>query len=152
MTPHHAQDPYDWHALLNLIRTAFAGMEGRITPPSSLHRLTPMAIARQARADEVWVIGTPAIACMFLTLQAESIYVGKLAVAPAHQGQGHARRLLDLAATRARALGLTAIELQTRIELVENHLVFQRLGFLQTAATAHPGFDRPTSLTFRKLV
>ena len=150
MTPYQALDPFDWPGLLALIHRAFAGMEGRIDPPSSLHRLTPQAIAEQSRQGEVWVVGTPPVACMFLTPQADALYVGKLAVDPAAQRQGHARRLLDLAATRATALGLGALELQTRVELLENHHVFRYLGFMQTAATAHPGYDRPTSLTFRK--
>jgi len=152
MTPYQARDPFDWPGLLALIHAAFAGMEGRIDPPSSLHRLTPQAIAQQARTGEIWVIGTPPVACMFLTPQPDALYVGKLAVHPAQQGQGHARRLLDLAATRAKALGFAELELQTRVELLENHVVFQRLGFRQVAATAHPGFDRPTSLTFRRAV
>jgi hypothetical protein len=46
-------------------------------------------------------------------------------------------------------MGLPALELQTRIELTENHALFRHLGFVQTAATAHPGYTRPTTLTFR---
>ncbi len=148
MLPHQAVAPFDWPGLLDLIHRAFAGMEGRIDPPSSLHRLTAQALADQP--GEVWVIGTPPVACVILTPQPDLLYVGKLAVDPAARRQGHARRLLDLAAERAQAMGLEALELQTRVELVENHALFRHLGFVQTAATAHPGFERPTSLTFRK--
>lgn len=150
MTPHQARAPYDWPALLALIRCAFAGMEGRIDPPSSLHRLTPDAVARQAIDGEIWAIGAPPVACVFLTPLAHALYIGKLAVHPTAQGKGHARRLITLAATRAQALSLPALELQTRVELIENHTVFQRLGFRQIAATCHSGYTRPTSLTFRK--
>ncbi len=152
MIPHQALDPFDWPGLLALIHRAFAGMEGRIDPPSSLHRLTPAALADQSRTGEVWVIGTPPMACMVLTPQPDSLYVGKLAVDPLVQGQGHARCLLALAETRAIALGFQGLELQTRIELLENHQVFARLGFVQTALTTHPGYPRPTSITFRKPV
>ena len=38
MTPYQAVAPYDWPALLALIQAAFAGMDGRIDPPSSMHR------------------------------------------------------------------------------------------------------------------
>jgi len=148
MLPYQAVAPFDWPGLLDLIHRAFAGMEGRIDPPSSLHRLTAQALATQS--GEVWVIGTPPVACVILTPQTDSIYAGKLAVDPAAQRQGHARRLLGLAAERAMAMGLGAVELQTRVELVENHAFFHHLGFVQTASSAHPGFDRPTSLTFRK--
>lgn len=66
--------------------------------------------------------------------------------------QGLATQLVALAVDRARALGLPALELQTRVELVENHATFARLGFTRVGATAHPGFDRPTSLTLRRVV
>lgn len=150
MTPLRATDHEDWPAILALIRRAFAGMEGRIDPPSSLHRLTPEGIARQAREAEVWLVGRPLAGCVFLTPRPDALYLGKLAVDPAMQRRGIARALVALAETRARALGLPALELQARIELVENHATFRALGFRQVAATAHPGFGRPTSLTFRK--
>lgn len=266
-------------AVLALLRAAFAGMEGRIDPPSSLHRLTVEAIRAQNRQGEVWVIaapgpggagpsgssaarpadsrratpgtGSPAdaegawgaaaggpagskrdtggagstdeagqagaiggdrgagdagilrnagdavgcagdaweagdarngdanadeagdtagagdgespdgplCACVFLTPRPAGpegrpgrLYIGKLAVAEAARGQGLARRLIDLAAARAMALGLPLLELQTRVELTENHATFRRLGFTQTGATAHAGHDRPTSLTFARPV
>jgi hypothetical protein len=53
---------------------------------------------------------------------------------------------------RARALGFPTLELQSRVELVENHAAFTAMGFTQTEATAHAGYGRPTSLTFRKPV
>lgn len=148
MTPRRAEDPFDWEGLLGLIHRAFAHMEGRIDPPSSLHRLTAGALARMAAEGEVWVVGAPPVACMVLTPEAAALYLGKLAVDPAHQGQGHGRRLVALAAERARALGKPRVRLQTRVELVENQAVFQRLGFIETGRTAHPGFSRPTSVTY----
>ena len=152
MTPHRATDPYDWAALLALIQRAFAVMEGVIDPPSSLHRLTPEGIAEQARQGEVWVIGTPPAACVFFTPKEGALYIGKLAVDPIRQSRGLGRALLDLAETRAHALGLPTLELQTRVELTANHAIFRRLGFVQSAATAHPGYDRPTTLTFHRTV
>ncbi len=152
MTPYRATEPFDWDGLLALIQRAFAEMEGRIDPPSSMHSLTTDSIAGLARSGEVWVIGAPPVACIFLTPKPGALYLGKLAVAAIERGKGHARRLVDLAALRAKALRLPAMELQSRIELVENHAIFRKLGFHQTGATAHPGFDRPTSLTFRHAV
>lgn len=150
--PHQAADPYDWPALHALLHRAFAYMDGVIDPPSSLHGLTADALATQSRTGEIWAIGSPPIACLILTPKPGALYLGKLAVDSAHRGKGHARALIDLAETRARAMGLPALELQTRVELTDNHATFRRLGFVQTAATAHPGYDRPTSLTFRRPV
>ncbi|WP_233557069.1 GNAT family N-acetyltransferase [Gemmobacter lutimaris] len=138
--------------VLALIRAAFAYMDGRIDPPSSMHRLTEADLSTEAGAGEVWVIGTPPMACMVLTPKADALYVGKLATAEPERGRGLARRLMVRAEARARALGLPALELQSRVELVENHAAFTAMGFMQTGATAHAGYDRPTSLTFRKPV
>lgn len=152
MTPYRATEPFDWGGLLALVQTAFEGMEGRIDPPSSMHALTAESIAGQARSGEVWVIGVPPVACIFLTPRPGALYLGKLAVAATERGKGHARQLVDVAALRAKSLGLPMLELQSRIELVENHAIFRKMGFVQTGETAHPGFDRPTSLTFRRAI
>jgi ribosomal protein S18 acetylase RimI-like enzyme len=152
MTLHRAESPYDWAALLALIRAAFAGMEGRIDPPSSMHALTEAAIAEQAATGEVWVVGAPPVACVFLTPKPGRLYIGKLAVAEAQRGRGLGRLLVDLAEVRARAAGLPLLELQTRVELVENHAAFAAMGFVKVGATAHPGFARPTSFTFQRAV
>ena len=146
MTPTLAQDPFDWDAALDLIRRAFQGMEGRIDPPSSIHRFT----AQDLKQGEFWVIGTPPVACVLLTPKPHALYLGKLAVEPGLTRQGLARRLIAQAEVRARALGLPALELQTRVELTENHATFQALGFQAVGRTAHQGYDRPTSITFRK--
>lgn len=146
MRPFRAADPFDWQAALALIRRAFAGMEGRIDPPSSIHRFT----VQDLKDGEFWVIGTPPRACVLLTPKPHALYLGKLAVEPGLQRQGLARRLIETAEVRARALGLPALELQTRVELAENHATFRALGFQEIARTAHPGYDRPTSITFRK--
>lgn len=150
MTPRRATDPAEWPAILALLHQAFAEMDGRIDPPSSLHDLTPAGLTRQATLGEIWVIGTPPVACLFLTPRPGALYLGKLAVAASHRGTGLARQLLALAETRARALHLPALELQTRIELTRNHANFRALGFTETGRTAHPGYDRPTSITFRR--
>jgi ribosomal protein S18 acetylase RimI-like enzyme len=92
------------------------------------------------------------VACVFLTPQPGALYVGKLAVAASHRGQGLARRLIDLAEARARVLRLPVLELQTRVELVENQAAFRAMGFEEVGRTAHPGYDRPTSITYRRPV
>ena len=139
-------------AILDLIRRCFAQMEGRIDPPSSMHRLTVKTVEQHCRDGEVWTIGTPPVACVFLTPKSDCLYLGKLAVDAAWRGQGLAARLVDLATDRARARGLDAVELQVRVELVENHRAFARMGFVKTAETAHPGYDRPTSITMQRAV
>ena len=48
--------------------------------------------------------------------------------------------------------GKPMLELQTRIELTANQAAFRKLGFHETARTAHAGYDRPTSVTMRKVL
>ena len=93
-----------------------------------------------------------AAATIFSTPKPGALYVGKLAVAASHRGQGLARRMLDRAEARARDLGLPALELQTRVELVENQAAFLAMGFVEVGRTAHKGYDRPTSITYRRAV
>lgn len=142
----------DWPALLAMIRRAFAFMEGRIDPPSSLHRLDEAGLAAKA-AEEICLlarIGGDAVGCVFCKPERDHLYIGKLAVDPQMQRHGIGRWLMQAAEDRARRLGLEAVQLQTRIELVENHAAFGRLGFARIGETAHEGFDRPTSITMRK--
>jgi ribosomal protein S18 acetylase RimI-like enzyme len=85
-----------------------------------------------------------------LTIQPASLYVGKLAVEPSLQGQGLGCRMMAQAETRARALKLPEVTLQTRVELVENHRFYLALGYVEVGRSAHPGFDRPTSVRYAK--
>ncbi|MEZ5777368.1 MAG: GNAT family N-acetyltransferase [Paracoccaceae bacterium] len=153
-TPRRISPDEEMTAVLNLIRSAFAYMDGIIDPPSSVHRLTAAEIARQAEAGEVWVIeeeGAP-IACMFLTQNPESLYIGKLAVSDRFRRAGLGRQLITLAETRARSLGLDHLEMKSRVELTGNHAAFAAMGFTKSAETAHEGYDGPTTFTFTRTV
>ncbi len=149
MTPRRA-DKTDAGWVLALIQRVFAEHDGRVDPPSSMHQMRLGDVEQQVESHEVWVIGQEA--CIFLTAQDDALYIGKLAVAPEARGNGLARALITQAEKRARALHLPQLALQTRVELVENHATFQALGFLKTDETAHPGFDRPTSFRFTKIL
>lgn len=139
-------------AVLSLIRRSFAYMDGRIDPPSSQHRLTLGAVQDWARAGQLWTIGAPAVACAVFQEKGDALYIGKLAVDAGQRGRGLARALLGRAATQAHLRGLSALELNTRIELSENHAAFARMGFEITARLAHSGYDRPTYVVMRRKI
>ena len=141
----------DWERVRTLVLDAFAYMDSRINPPSSALRLTAQSMKADAdkgalllaeRAGEI-------VGCVFAQMKGDALYIGKLAVRPGLQGAGIGRKLVDAARDEARRRGLAMLELQTRVELVENHATFARMGFVKTAETAHEGFDRPTSITMR---
>ena len=138
--------------VLDLIHTAFTKMDGRIDPPSSVHSFDAGTLARHASAGELVVIGTPPVAAMIMQTKTSTLYLGKLAVADANRRTGLARALVVFAAKTARQRGLNTLTLQTRVELTENHATFRDLGFVETARTAHAGFDKPTSITFTMTV
>jgi ribosomal protein S18 acetylase RimI-like enzyme len=141
-----------WEALLALIRRAFAPMDGVIDPPSSVHRLTTETLRAKAQSEIgflAWA-GATIVGCAFIAEQADHFYLGKLAVLPVCQGRGIGRCLLEAAERHAVRAGKPLIELQTRVELTANQQAFRSLGFVETGRTAHPGFDRPTSVTMQK--
>jgi GNAT superfamily N-acetyltransferase len=92
------------------------------------------------------------VGCVFVRPKDDALYIGKLAVRPGLHGSGIGKALVAAARTEALARGLKVLELETRIELTENHATFARMGFVKTAETAHSGYERPTSITMRATV
>lgn len=149
-----APDFAQWNAVLDLLQSAFAYMDGRIDPPSSLHRLGVNELRAKAHHESLVIAtdGDTLIGCAFVELRVECAYVGKVAVATRYRGRGIARQLLAAAESIAVRSGRQILELQTRVELVENHRTFAALGFRKVAETAHPGYSGPTSITMRKRI
>lgn len=143
-----------WEAVLALILDAFAPMDGRIDPPTSALRLTPLSITEDAARGVLLLaeVDGALAGCLFARPKGGALYLGKLAVRPGLQGRGLGRALVNASRAEARTRGLACLELQTRIELVENHRAFGRMGFVKTGETMHPGFCRPTSVTMRAAV
>ncbi|WP_282610391.1 GNAT family N-acetyltransferase [Pelagibius sp. Alg239-R121] len=145
------EDFDDWPELLDLLQESYAYMDSRIDPPSSLHRLDARSLAEKSR-DEILILALEdkeLAGCCFVKPAGDVLYVGKLAINPARQGQGIGRKLIDFSTRVAQQKGCEALELETRIELVENHRAFSAMGFRKTAETAHRGYNRPTSITMR---
>ena len=138
--------------VLRLIQTSFAYMTGRIDPPSSMHQLTVSALAQMAKDSSVLALGDPVAACLVAKPLPHALYLGKIAIASDLRGRGVLRALLGRSEELARALSLSRLELQVRIELVENQKIFGKFGFVETARSAHPGYDRATEITMQKLL
>lgn len=141
-----------WNELLRLLKDAFAFMDERIDPPSSVHELTLSSIAAKSQSEALFLAMDEhdLVGCIFAREEGDSLYVGKLAVRADRQGNGIGRRLMAAAEKHARDLGLSCLELDTRIELVENHKAFAAMGFVKIADRAHEGYDRTTYITMRK--
>ncbi len=144
----------DWDELVALLRASFAYMDGRIDPPSSLDAMTGLDLRAKAQRERLIVAYETGrlIGCAFADIRADCVYVGKVAVAAHARGRGIARRLMAVAESLAVAAGREVLELQTRVELVENHRTFAALGFRKVAESAHAGYSRPTSITMQRPV
>jgi predicted GNAT superfamily acetyltransferase len=132
-------------------------MEGRIDPPSSLNAMSEDDLREKAKRETL-ILALDAdandalVGCAYADLRPNCVYIGKLAVAAQARGNGVARALLSAADTHARAHGRNLLELQTRVELTENHATFASLGFRKTGETAHEGYARATSVTMQRAV
>ena len=149
-----ARDFSDWERVRLLILDAFAYMKPRIDPPSSALQLTPQSMQADAETGALFLAygAGDLVGCVFVRPKNDALYISKLAVSPTLQRAGIGRKLIEAARSEARRRGIGMLELSTRIELVENHAAFARLGFVKTAETAHAGFDRPTSIVMRAAV
>ncbi len=141
-----------WADLLALISNSFASMDGVINPPSSARLLTEDSLRDKAAAEICFLAhdGPRLAGCVFAAVRDDGFYIGKLAVDPACQGRGIGRALMRKVEILALEAGKPVLELQTRVELTGNHAAFTRMGFAEFGRTSHPGFARPTSVTFRK--
>lgn len=144
----------DWAELHQLLMDCFAYMEGRIDPPSSLLKLTPELLREKSASETLLIVseGLDLIGCAFFQSRHDALYIGKVAVHRKHRRNGITRQIFELAADIARQHGKQYLELQTRVELHENHQTFARLGFTKSGDSTHAGFQRPTSITMQKAI
>lgn len=141
-----------WDALYALVQAAFAYMEDRIDPPSSLTQMRAADFAARAKTEMLLTaeVEGKLVGAALVRQDPDKAYIGKLAVSPDYQGQGLGVRMFAVIEAHARQHEIPLLELQTRIELTENHTKFAAWGFTKAAETAHAGYGRPTSITMQK--
>ena len=126
-------------------------METRIDPPSSLLSMTADDLARKGTEERLITasVDDRLVGCAFCRPEGGWLYIGKMAVAVGAQRAGIGRLLIDAARQIAAHDGLDGLELDTRIELTENHQTFRQLGFVTIAEQSHPGYATVTSIRMR---
>lgn len=109
-------------------------------------RPAPMDLDYDAliRDAETWVAESDGEVVGFLVLVAEDseMVLDGVAVRPSHHGHGAGRALLMLAEDRARAAGYDRITLYTNEAMVENQVLYEHIGYVETGRSTAHGFDR----------
>ena len=137
--------PGDAAAVRELVLRAYAHYPERIGV-----RPAPMTAdyGAEIAAKEVWVAEADAlVGVVVLRREADHVFVDNVAVAPERQGEGIGRALLELAAARARELGVPELRLLTNERMHENRALYAHLGWEETELRRERGFAR---VYFRK--
>ncbi|HWI74027.1 MAG TPA: GNAT family N-acetyltransferase [Baekduia sp.] len=72
----------------------------------------------------------------------DHLVVNNVAVAPALQGRGRGRALLEFAEDEARRRGLSEIRLHTNAAMADNLAMYPRLGYTEAGRETRGGFHR----------
>lgn len=138
---------------LAAIRGAFAEYRDRLVPPSAALNETVDSLAGRLAAGAVFVAedATGAVlGAVCADRRGDAVYLDRLAVLPEGRGRGLAAALVAAVEAFALAAGARSVVLGVRLALTGNIRMFERLGYLEVARTAHPGFREPTSATMAK--
>jgi GNAT superfamily N-acetyltransferase len=98
-----------------------------------------------ARGGEIFfaLVEDEAVGCVAMTPRGRGhVELSKMAVDPAHQGQGHGRRLLEAALAWARDVGMQRVSLQSSSKLPNALALYEKMGFGITRRGPHPDYAR----------
>lgn len=88
---------------------------------------------------------SPAIlGCISLSLNAtnNALQINNLAVSPEAQGKGYGKLLMGFAEDVAKEKGVSKLELYTNVKMVENLVLYKKLGYEEVGRWAEDGFER----------
>ena len=89
---------------------------------------------------EVWLLEVEQnpVGLIVLKQGPDYLLVYSIAVRPAEQGRGHARRLLQFAEQQAAARGIGELRLYTNTRMQRNIVVYRHCGFTEIGTRPHP--------------
>lgn len=127
----------DLPAIQAIITAAYEKYLNRMDrPPAPLLRDYASAL------DGLWVLGDPVTGLISLTRTGDSLLIENVAVHPSAQGAGLGRSLMDFAELQAARRNLSRLTLYTNEVMHENHAIYTRLGYRETARVAEAGYRR----------
>ncbi|EFQ32269.1 acetyltransferase [Colletotrichum graminicola] len=73
---------------------------------------------------------------------ADALHIDNMVVAPAAQGRGFGHAFMECAEDVARACECTNLQLYTNVKMVENLVIYPKLGFVETERRTEDGYER----------
>jgi len=131
---------------LNAAAYAIYGDRMNRLPAPVVHDYAP-----EVEAGMAWLIGErgqpcesgePPAGVIVLIPDGDSLLIENIALAPAAQGRGLGRRLMEFAERQAAGLGFSLLTLYTNEVMVENIAIYTRLGYHETARRLVDGYQR----------
>ncbi len=144
----------DVPAILAVTKAAYALYIDRLDPPSGVVREQPEAVERYFVAGGVIVAEADGeiVGAVRYEPREDYLYLGRLAVAPAWQGRGIGRRLVEAVEEWALLLGLDEVHLGVRMELAENSGLYRHLGYVENGTAPFRHDPRYHYLKMKKRV
>jgi len=123
-------EPKDVELLARLINAAFVAEQ----PFIEGERIDPKGVREYMKKGKFLVAedASGLVGCVYVELRGERGYLGLLGVAPARQGTGLGRKLMDAAENYFRAAGCRAIDLRIISPRTPLPAFYQRMGYTQT--------------------
>jgi ribosomal protein S18 acetylase RimI-like enzyme len=142
----------DIPALVTVIHAGFEEYRGRLDPPSGAHDESEETVRQKLTVAHAVLasVNRQVVGCTFYELKNDYVYLGRLAVLPAHRRQGIARQLVAWVETQTRSIGYARVRLSVRVALTGNRAYFERLGYHVLDYGSHAGYAGPTYVNLEK--
>ncbi len=136
-----AADGDDVAAIEAIVQAAYAVYLPRMGKPPGPMLDDYQALVAEDRVTVAEDAGR-VVGLIVLLPEADHLLLDNVAVAPAGQGRGLGRRLIDFAEAEARRLGFGEVRLYTHVTMTENIALYGRLGFIETHRGEQAGYSR----------
>jgi GNAT superfamily N-acetyltransferase len=167
-----AATPTDAPLLLSVLLRAYAEFWGTLDPPSGTFiesaasidvkiqkggaikavaaRSIAGVVGEEAVGEEA--VGEEVVGVVLYEPRDDYMYFGRLAVLPDWRRLGIARSLIAAVEERAKAIGLSRVQIGVRLVLASHQDYYAALGYRPLVYECHPGFTEPTSVTMEKVL
>ena len=131
----------DLVAIQDMVESAYSKYIDRIGARPAPMQVDYVELIKQAQVHVLCQDGQVRGA-IALRLEGEILWLNNVVVDPSTQVQGFGRRLMSFAEERGRYLKTTEIRLYTNVKMVENLMLYPKLGYEEVERKSEDGFDR----------